>query len=39
MAKEDKENIDYQMTLKAIQSKFIESIPQAENFFRRFSQV
>jgi len=32
MAKEDKENIDYQMTLKAIQSKFIESIPQAENF-------
>jgi len=31
-SKEDKENLDYQINLKAIQSKFIESIPQTENF-------
>lgn len=32
ISKEDKEDLNYKMKLKTIQSKFIESIPQSENF-------
>jgi light-regulated signal transduction histidine kinase (bacteriophytochrome) len=32
VAKEDNEDLDYKMSLKSIQSKFIEAIPQNENF-------
>lgn len=31
-AKEDNEHLDYKMKIKSIQSKFIEAIPQEENF-------
>jgi len=32
VAKEDNEDLDYKMSLKSIQSKFIEALPQNENF-------